>query len=75
MLSELEGLLPALETSHAVWGAIELAKTMPKDEGIVICLSGREIRTSKLWQTSCQSLVRRLDGTCGSRLPVYSTCD
>jgi tryptophan synthase len=41
MLSELEGLLPALETSHAVWGAIELAKTMSKGEDIVICLSGR----------------------------------
>jgi len=41
ILSELEGIIPALETAHAIWGAIELAKTMKKDENIVICLSGR----------------------------------
>jgi tryptophan synthase beta subunit len=35
-------LLPAaLESSHAIWGGIELAKTMGKDEDVVICLSGR----------------------------------
>ncbi len=41
MLSELEGVIPALETSHAVWGAMEHAKTISKDKDIVICLSGR----------------------------------
>lgn len=41
LLSQLEGIIPALETSHAVFGALELAKTMKKDEDIVICLSGR----------------------------------
>lgn len=41
LLSELEGIIPALETSHAIFGAIELAKTMSKDENIVINLSGR----------------------------------
>ena len=41
LLSQLEGIIPALETAHAVWGAMELAKTMNKDEDIVICLSGR----------------------------------
>jgi len=40
-LSELEGIIPALETSHAIFGAMELAKTMKKEENIVICLSGR----------------------------------
>ncbi|GAB7362500.1 hypothetical protein MBLNU230_g2821t1 [Neophaeotheca triangularis] len=40
-LSETEGIIPALETSHAIFGAVELAKTMSKDENIVICLSGR----------------------------------
>jgi tryptophan synthase len=40
-LSELEGIIPALETSHAIFGAMELAKTMKEDENIVICLSGR----------------------------------
>ncbi|KAG9248625.1 tryptophan synthase-like protein [Calycina marina] len=41
MISQLEGIIPALETAHAVFGAVELAKTMKKDEDIVICLSGR----------------------------------
>ncbi|KAK5705087.1 hypothetical protein LTR97_002201 [Elasticomyces elasticus] len=41
LLSELEGIIPALETSHAIFGAVELAKTMKEDENIVICLSGR----------------------------------
>ncbi|KAK9473031.1 tryptophan synthase beta subunit-like PLP-dependent enzyme [Dipodascopsis tothii] len=41
LLSQLEGIIPALESSHAVWGAIELAKTMKPDQDIVICLSGR----------------------------------
>jgi len=41
LLSQLEGIIPALETSHAVFGAVELAKTMDKDQDIVICLSGR----------------------------------
>jgi tryptophan synthase len=40
-LSQLEGIIPALETSHAIFGAMELAKTMKQDENIVICLSGR----------------------------------
>jgi tryptophan synthase len=41
MLSQLEGIIPALESSHAVWGAMELAKTMTRDENIVLNLSGR----------------------------------
>lgn len=41
LLSELEGIIPALETAHAIWGAVELAKEMPKDQDVVICLSGR----------------------------------
>ncbi|OBZ75380.1 Tryptophan synthase [Grifola frondosa] len=41
MLTQLEGIIPALESSHAIWGGVELAKTLPKDAHIVICLSGR----------------------------------
>ena len=41
VLSQTEGIIPALETAHAIYGAIELAKTMDKDKDIVICLSGR----------------------------------
>jgi tryptophan synthase len=41
LLSELEGIIPALETAHAIYGAVELAKTMTKEQDLVICLSGR----------------------------------
>ncbi len=41
LLSETEGIIPALETAHAVWGTVELAKTMSEDETVVLCLSGR----------------------------------
>lgn len=40
-LAQHEGIIPALESSHAVWGCMELAKTMNKDENIVLNLSGR----------------------------------
>lgn len=40
-LSEVEGIIPALETSHAIAHVIKIAPKMPKDSVIVICLSGR----------------------------------
>jgi len=40
-LSEIEGIIPALETSHAIAHVIKTAPKMPKDSIIVICLSGR----------------------------------
>ncbi|KAI0820224.1 tryptophan synthetase [Trametes gibbosa] len=41
LLTQLEGIIPALESSHAIWGGMALAKTLPKDANVVICLSGR----------------------------------
>ena len=40
-LTRLEGIIPALETSHAVAYAMELASNMNEDQTIVINLSGR----------------------------------
>jgi len=40
-LARTEGIIPALETAHAVAHAIRLAPTMSRDETIVISLSGR----------------------------------
>jgi tryptophan synthase beta chain len=40
-LSKLEGIIPALESSHAIAHVMTVAKTMPKDKIIVVCLSGR----------------------------------
>lgn len=40
-LSQLEGIIPALESAHAVGFAMKLAKTLPKDKTILVSLSGR----------------------------------
>jgi len=41
LLSRTEGILPALESSHAIAYTAKLAKTMTTDDIIVVCLSGR----------------------------------
>lgn len=40
-LSKMEGIIPAIESAHAVAYAQKLAPTLSPDESIVICLSGR----------------------------------
>jgi len=40
-LARSEGILPALESSHAVSKAMELAARRDQHEAIVVCLSGR----------------------------------
>lgn len=40
-LSQLEGIIPALESAHAVGFAMKLASTLPKDKTILVSLSGR----------------------------------
>ncbi|HEX9441316.1 MAG TPA: tryptophan synthase subunit beta, partial [Roseiflexaceae bacterium] len=40
-LSRLEGIIPALESAHAVAEAIKLAPTMRADQTILVNLSGR----------------------------------
>lgn len=40
-LNHLEGILPALESSHAVAYGLKLAKTMASDQVVIINLSGR----------------------------------
>lgn len=41
LLARTEGILPALESSHALAGAIKLAAQMNKQQSILVCLSGR----------------------------------
>lgn len=57
-LARNEGILPALESSHAVAHAMKLAKGKPKDHVIVVCLSGRGDKDA--------SEIARLKGTSGS---------
>ena len=41
LLSRTEGIIPALESAHAIAHAVKIAPTMPKDAIIAVCLSGR----------------------------------
>ncbi|MFO7578230.1 MAG: tryptophan synthase subunit beta [Pelovirga sp.] len=40
-LTEIEGIIPALESAHAIAEVIKLAPTLPPEQIIVVCLSGR----------------------------------
>ena len=53
-LCRAEGIIPALESSHAVAHAMKLAKTMRTDQAILVCLSGRgdkDINTVADWES------------------------
>ena len=41
VLSKIEGIIPALESSHAVAYAMKLAKELKKEDSIIVNLSGR----------------------------------
>ena len=41
LLSETEGIIPALEPAHAIAYVTKLAPTLPDDSIVLICLSGR----------------------------------
>ncbi|KAG7892057.1 hypothetical protein KL905_003610 [Ogataea polymorpha] len=41
LLSQYEGIIPALESSHAIYGAVQAAKKMSKDQHVIINVSGR----------------------------------
>ena len=40
-LSKTEGIIPAIESAHAVAYARKIAPSMDKNQVIIICLSGR----------------------------------
>src|SRR5947208_9023082 len=41
LCAKLEGIIPALETSHAIMPAIRVARELPRDDAIIVNLSGR----------------------------------
>ncbi|MDO4549731.1 MAG: tryptophan synthase subunit beta [Planctomycetia bacterium] len=41
ILAHMEGIIPALESSHALAVAIRMAKEMKKEQNVLVCLSGR----------------------------------
>jgi tryptophan synthase beta chain len=54
LFARTEGILPALETSHAIAQAMKLAPTLAKDQVIVINLSGRGDK-------DCQEVARLIE--------------
>ena len=36
MCTEMEGIIPALETAHAIWSTVQLAASLPKEQNIVM---------------------------------------
>ncbi|MFA6044990.1 MAG: tryptophan synthase subunit beta, partial [Phycisphaerales bacterium] len=41
LLAHTEGLIPALESAHAIAQAVKIARTMKQDQNLVVNLSGR----------------------------------
>ncbi len=41
LLAETEGILPALESAHAVWALREIAAALPRDAVVILNVSGR----------------------------------
>jgi tryptophan synthase beta chain len=52
LLSRSEGIIPAIETAHAVHGALDVARSLGPDGVVLICLSGRgdkDMDTAARW--------------------------
>ena len=55
LLSRLEGIIPALESAHAIAEAVKLAPTMPRDSLMLVNLSGRGDK-------DLDTVIRELEG-------------
>lgn len=55
LLAKVEGIIPAIESAHALAKAFELAKSLDKDNAILVCLSGRGDK-------DVHSLMQHLEG-------------
>ena len=52
LLCRTEGIIPAIESSHALFGALELGRELGPDATILVCLSGRgdkDVTTAGRW--------------------------
>ncbi len=52
VLAETEGILPAIESAHAISGALDLAATMDREQLVLVNLSGRgdkDVDTAARW--------------------------
>ena len=60
-VARLEGILPALESSHAIAKAMEVARERGKNEIVVVCLSGRGDKDAAEIQRLKDNVDRKLD--------------
>jgi len=58
MLTRVEGILPALESAHAIAEAIKVARKMKKSESIVVTLSGRGDKDVEIVQNYLERNVK-----------------
>ncbi|MEV8371968.1 tryptophan synthase subunit beta [Kribbella sp. NPDC056861] len=52
LLAKTEGIIPAIESAHAIAGTLEIAKELGPDATILVCLSGRgdkDMDTAGTW--------------------------
>jgi tryptophan synthase beta chain len=56
MLAELEGILPALESAHAIAQVMKIAPGLGREKVVVVNLSGRGDK-------DCQEVARILEAT------------
>ena len=52
LLARTEGIIPAIESAHAIAGTLEIAKELGPDQTILVCLSGRgdkDMDTAGTW--------------------------
>jgi tryptophan synthase beta chain len=61
LTAQEEGIIPAIESAHALAKAFQIAKERPKEEAILVCLSGRGDK-------DVQTVMNYLEG--GGRLEV-----
>ena len=65
-LSRIEGIIPAIESAHAIAYAMKLAPTMGKDKIIVVNVSGRGDKFHAFPTERCLWCVAWNDRMCGS---------
>jgi len=71
LCTQLEGIIPALETAHAIWGTIQIAKTLPKDANVVMVSNGSiDMRFKRNAEYSPHSACPDEETRTSSRLPT-----
>jgi len=53
LCAKLEGIIPALETSHAIMPSIRVARELPREDAIIVNLSGRGDKDVQLVADLC----------------------